>query len=79
MYVSVLKVAQFSETYTAEEVHETAPMWEQKFVKMKKTMQECFNKAGTYKIMTWDIKNHEKPQGQSVSGLNVQGLSVLGV
>ena len=31
-------------------------------------MQECFNKAGTYRIMTCDIKNHEKPRGQSVSG-----------
>ena len=47
--------------------------WEQKFVKMNKTMQECFNKAGTYRIMTWDIKSHEKTRGQSFSGLNVPG------
>ena len=31
-------------------------------------MQECFNKAGIYEIMTSDLKNHEKPRGQSVSG-----------
>ena len=54
--------------------------WEQKFVKMNKTMQECFNKAGIYEIMTCDIKNHEKPRGQSVSGSKCpRGLSVSGV
>ena len=35
---------------------------------MKKKLLECFNIAGTYRFMFYDLKNHEKSRGPNVSG-----------
>ena len=40
----------------------------QKFKNSRKNVLECFNRAGTYRIMIYDLKNHEKSRGPSVSG-----------
>ena len=36
-------------------------------------MLECFNKGGTYRIMIYDLKNHEKSRSPSVLGSKCPG------
>ena len=50
--------------------------WEQKFVKMNKTMQECFNKAGIYEIMTCEpkiIQNYQNQRKNMLVCFNMAG------
>ena len=43
---------------------------------MKEKVQECLNKAGTYRVMIYDIKNHENSRGPNVRGPSVPGVQV---